>query len=125
MNYKISRSITNKYYYANGQILRQDNSAGTFYYIHDRLGSIRLVTDSLGDVRNTYTYNPFGEMFATECAENTENPFKFTGQWYDSEIGQYDLRARMYQHIYFADSKYSADLIVYITKHKSEAKWIK
>ncbi|MFA5553115.1 MAG: RHS repeat-associated core domain-containing protein [Phycisphaerae bacterium] len=45
---------------------------------------------------NSYTYDPFGNLFTAETAENTENPFKFTGQWYDKEIGQYYLRARQY-----------------------------
>lgn len=35
-------------------------------------------------------------MIATECTEWFYNPFKFTGQWFDAEIGQYYLRARMY-----------------------------
>jgi len=89
-------SITNKYYYANAQILRQDNSAGTYYYIHDRLGSVRLVVNEDGDVNNSYTYNPFGEMLASECNETVYNPFKFSGQWYDPETGHYYLRARQY-----------------------------
>jgi len=92
-------SITNKYYYANAQILKQDSSAGSYYYIHDRLGSVRLVIDTNSTVRNSYTYNPFGEMLASECNETVYNPFKFTGQWYDSEIGQYYLRARMYDPV--------------------------
>ena len=29
----------------------------------------------------------------TECTETTENPFKFTGQYFDSEIEEYYLRA--------------------------------
>jgi RHS repeat-associated protein len=152
-----NRSITNKYFYANAQILKQEQyiygAAGVpgyteevevcnedclqsclnsvedwcfgdyscchqlpccsmeerrveaipaeisitpYFYIHDRLGSVRLVVNSVGDVNNTYTYNPFGEMFASECDESVYNPFKFTGQWYDSEIGQYYLRARQY-----------------------------
>jgi RHS repeat-associated protein len=35
-------------------------------------------------------------MFPTECAENIGNPFKFSGQFFDDEIGQYYLRARQY-----------------------------
>jgi RHS repeat-associated protein len=35
-------------------------------------------------------------MFAAETAEQVYNSFKFTGQWWDSEIGQYYLRARQY-----------------------------
>jgi RHS repeat-associated protein len=90
------------YYYvyplerANAQILRQDNAEGSFYYVHDRLGSVRLMTDDCGTVVNSYSYSPFGEDFATETAEQVYNSFKFTGQWWDSEIGQYYLRARQY-----------------------------
>jgi RHS repeat-associated protein len=91
--------IKKTYIYGNSQILAQHNgsySAPRYFYLHDRLGSVRLVINSAGDVNNTYTYNPFGEMFATECAESVSNPLKFTGQWFDSETGQYYLRARMY-----------------------------
>jgi len=55
-----------------------------------------MVIDKDGTVKNNYTYEPFGELIATECTETTENSFKFTGQFYDSEIGQYYLRARQY-----------------------------
>jgi RHS repeat-associated protein len=57
------------------------------------------VVDVNGIVQNSYTYNPFGEDLATEVTENTENNLKFTGQWWDSEIGQYYLRARIYDPV--------------------------
>ena len=91
-----------KYIYADRQILAQhDIDEGEeedfkYFYLHDRLGSVRLVIDDQSAVKNTYTYEPFGEMFATECTETTENPFKFTGQYFDSEIEEYYLRARQY-----------------------------
>jgi len=50
-------------------------------------------------VVNTYTYNPFGQDLTSEIAETIDNNFKFTGQWYDSEIDQYYLRARMYDPV--------------------------
>ena len=43
-----------------------------------------------------YTYQPFGDDFTSELEEQVTNNFKFTGQWYDSEISQYYLRARDY-----------------------------
>ncbi|MBN1787486.1 MAG: RHS repeat-associated core domain-containing protein [Sedimentisphaerales bacterium] len=73
--------------------------AGRYYYIHDRLGSIRVVVDEDGDVINSYTYDAFGRDLPSECNEMIYNPFKFTGQWYDSETGQYYLRARMYDPV--------------------------
>jgi len=95
-------SLKKKYIYADRQILAQhDIDEGEeedfkYFYLHDRLGSVRLVIDDQSAVKNTYTYEPFGEMFATECTETTENPFKFTGQYFDSEIEEYYLRARQY-----------------------------
>lgn len=88
--------IKKTYIYANSQILSQHNgscSAPRYFYLHDRLGSVRLVINSAGDVN---TYKPFGEMFTTEFSETVSNPFKFSGQFFDDEIGQYYLRARQY-----------------------------
>jgi len=87
------------YVYANSEVIAQhdgDTSADRYFYLHDRLGSVRLVIDDQSAVKNTYTYEPFGEMFTTECTETIENPFKFTGQYFDSEIEEYYLRARQY-----------------------------
>jgi RHS repeat-associated protein len=95
-------SLTKAYIYANGEILVQHNGddcmANRCFYLHDRLGSVRQVISYMtnGLVLNSYTYGSFGEMIAAECAETIDNPFKFTGQYYDFEIGQYYLRARQY-----------------------------
>jgi RHS repeat-associated protein len=102
--YSDPNSFTNSYIYADAQILVQYAHSGDpnaaddkYYYVHDRLGSVRLVIGYDGNdayVENHYTYSPFGETL--ESSENTYNPFQFTGQWLDSEIEQYYLRARMY-----------------------------
>ncbi len=94
-----SGGIVKTYVYAKSEVIAQhdgDTSDDRYFYLHDRLGSVRLVIDDQSAVKNTYTYEPFGEMFATECTETTENPFKFTGQYFDSEIEEYYLRARQY-----------------------------
>lgn len=99
MELNSSGGIVKTYIYANSEIIAQhdgDNEGDIYFYLHDRLGSVRLVIDDQGSVENSYTYEPFGEMFATECTETTENPFKFTGQYFDSEIEEYYLRARQY-----------------------------
>jgi RHS repeat-associated protein len=70
------------------------------WYVHDRLGSVRQVVklneSDRATVKNRYAYTPFGEDLAAVTVETVANPFQFTGQWYDAEIGQYHLRARMY-----------------------------
>ncbi len=104
MELNTSGNILKTYIYGNSQILAQhdgDYTDARYFYLHDRLGSVREIINTSANVVQLYTYNPFGEIFTTESAEGTENPFKFTGQYYDSEIGQYYLRARMYHpHIY-------------------------
>jgi len=94
-------SLKKKYFYANAQILAQDVDDGQsgfdrYFYLHDRLGSVRLVIDDQSAIANKYTYSPFGEDITSECTETVASPWKFTGQWYDAEINQYYLRSRQY-----------------------------
>ena len=75
-----------------------------YYYVHDRLGSVRLMINYNGSTVNEYSYDLFGKVNIADIYETTdidgniiaENAFKFTGHWYDEEIGQYYARARMY-----------------------------
>jgi RHS repeat-associated protein len=103
-------SLKKSYYYADGQILAQKDYADpanvhkTYWYVHDRLGSVRQVLDyhaltTVLEIAHSYGYTPFGQLDAGLCYDDAgepDNPFRFTGQWYDGEIGQYYLRARMY-----------------------------
>ena len=91
------------YIHADGQILSQvsHGAQGTdaYYYVHDRLGSVRMVVGYDGQtvsVANGYAYRPFGAFYEDERVETVDYPFCFTGQWRDAEIDQYDLRARQY-----------------------------
>jgi len=89
--------LTKTYIYANSEILAKhdgDSSADRYFYLHDRLGSVRLVIDDEGAVQNYYTYEPFGQTI--ESGGTLDNPFRFTGQYFDSEIEEYYLRARQY-----------------------------
>ncbi|MFC1677855.1 RHS repeat-associated core domain-containing protein [Planctomycetota bacterium] len=86
--------MTKTYFYTNDSRIVSNNSMNC---ITDRLGSVRLIVDSAGRVRHSYTYTPFGQMLQTDSDQGAPtNNFKFTGQWLDNEIGQYYLRARMY-----------------------------
>jgi len=91
--------IVKTYIYANSQIIAQhtgNHEANRYFYLHDRIGSVRQVIDTSGSLENSYTFDPFGEGFSTEIQENVSNPFQFTGQYFDSEIEEYYLRARQY-----------------------------
>lgn len=94
-------SIKKTYIYANSQVIAQhdgDYEADRYFYLHDRLGSVRQIIDTNGDVNNRYTFKPFGELFegSDHLDVTVSNPFGFAGQYYDSEIEQYYLRARQY-----------------------------
>ncbi len=56
-------SVVKTYLYTHAQILAQHDghyAASIYFYLHDRLGSVRQVIDTDGAVANTYTYEPFG-----------------------------------------------------------------
>jgi len=94
-------NIEKTYIYANSQIMAQhlgDHTTSRYFYLHDRLGSVRQIIDTSGGIVNHYTYGPFGRMIEDSSDEPpaTSNCFMFTGQYHDSEIDQYYLRARQY-----------------------------
>ena len=70
--------------------------ARTYYhYTSDELGSItHVVNGNAPRIENVYEYDSFGNTVHAE--ENVHNPFRYTGQQYDSLTGLYYLRARFY-----------------------------
>jgi len=95
--------ILRRYYWASGQVLLQEDSdpntaaAGRYFYLHDRLGSVRLVVNAAGQVKHRYEYDPFGRTQVHQAAADApENPWQFAGQFFDPDLGQYYLRARYY-----------------------------
>jgi len=95
-----NEDIVKSYIYENAQIIAQrtgGQSASKYFYVNDRLGSVRQVIDMYGSVERNYTYSPFGQVL--EEGGSFANNFMFTGQWFDDEISQYYLRARMYDPV--------------------------
>ena len=74
------------------------DAAGAFdarYSYHaDHLGSIRFLTDALGEVVNAYDYDSYGQEVA--AIEGVEQPFRFTGREWDEAAKLYHYRARAY-----------------------------
>lgn len=64
------------------------------YYMHDGLGSVRQLLDSTGDVETNYAYDPFG---VPVVGGDVSNPYQYTGEAWDAEVGLLYLRARYYQ----------------------------
>ena len=73
------------------------NSSGaktaTAYYHADHAGTVVALSDTDGDLEESYTYSAFGEV-GTEGVEG--NPFRYTGRQLDPETGLYYYRARYY-----------------------------
>jgi len=87
-----NNDVLKTYVHANGQVLKQydgDYTAPAYFYLHDRLGSVRLVIDSDGNVKKTYLYEPFGSEVSSETTETVGNPYRFAGYLWDGEVGEY------------------------------------
>jgi hypothetical protein len=70
------QTLNNKqkaYIYANAQPLAQwdgrpcDVGAEKYFYLHDRLGSVRKVFNTDHTAVAMYTFNPFGELIYTSA----------------------------------------------------------
>ena len=65
--------------------------------LRDRLGSAQQILSSdHRTVRRYYTYSPFGRLLQTGGSQSRNIPLRFTGRWFDDEIGLYYPRTRMY-----------------------------
>ncbi|MES9863930.1 MAG: putative Ig domain-containing protein [Candidatus Thiodiazotropha sp. LLP2] len=75
-------------------LISQDRGGVTSFYHYDGLGSTRSLTDSQGNLANTYDYEAFGEVLGQ--TGSVENGYLFAGEQFDSTLDQYYLRARYY-----------------------------
>jgi len=64
------------------------------YFLYDGLGSTRSLTDHNGDILQSYNYRPFGEGIDLPSSLSTNH--LFTGEYLDSALDYYYLRARYY-----------------------------
>jgi RHS repeat-associated protein len=81
-----------------GGVISQRRSTTTSSYHYDALGSTRFLTDSSGNVTDTYLNDAWGNQVAS--TGTTVNPFKWVGKhgyYTDDSTAQVYVRARMYQ----------------------------
>ena len=81
-----------------GGVLSQRRGTTSHYHHHDALGSTRFLTDSSGNVTDTYLHDAWGNLVAS--TGTTVNPFKWVGKYgyyTDDSTGHVYVRARMYQ----------------------------
>lgn len=95
--------------YRNGQLLAQyvldDGVDRPFqiaaegdehWYHNDLIGSVRLLTNGVGEVAASYRYTPFGRSNEDDNENGIYNPLRYTARRLDKELGTYDYRARQY-----------------------------
>ena len=75
-------------------LISQTRGTTTNYFLQDGQGSTRGLTSTGGTVTDTYSYTAFGDLYVS--SGTTVNPYRYTGQQFDSLTGLYSLRARYY-----------------------------
>jgi RHS repeat-associated protein len=83
-----------KRFYPQGVVLETGTNAGFYYYTRDHLGSIRELTDTNGNVRARYAYDPFGRQ--TKVSGDLDADFGFAGMFWTSEPSLSLTRFRAY-----------------------------
>ena len=61
-------------------------------YVTDSHGNVRGLTDSAGNITDSYSYDAYGSIL--KASGSTENEFLYTGEQYSAASGLYYLRAR-------------------------------
>ncbi|TXK75434.1 S8 family serine peptidase [Paenibacillus sp. N3.4] len=83
-----------RYIRGNGLVARVDASENKTYYQHNGHGDVVGLTDAAGKTLNTYKYDIWGNPLITE--EAVQQPFRYSGEFYDNTTGLQYLRARWY-----------------------------
>jgi len=87
-------SLKARYIRGNGLVARVDTSGNKAYYVHNGHGDVVGLTDSAGNILNSYSYDIWGKPIVEE--ETIDNPFRYSGEFWDESTGLQYLRARWY-----------------------------
>ena len=88
-------AVSRKYAYGLEMIDEIQSISGAWqvsFYGYDGHGSVRNLTDTTGNVTDTYDYDVFGNLIRS--TGSTPNVYLFAGQQFDSALGLYYSRAR-------------------------------
>ncbi len=95
MDETVNGSATRTYAYGLQRISENQLISGTWtpsFYGYDGHGNVRFLTNNAGTITDTYAYDAFGMQIAH--TGTTANVFQYSGEWLDSNLGLYYLRAR-------------------------------
>jgi RHS repeat-associated protein len=82
---RTSDGAVSKRFFVQGMKAETAPTTGTFYYIRDHLGSVREMTDSLGNIRARFSYDPFGRI--TRVIGDLDADFMFAGMFWLADSG--------------------------------------
>ena len=97
MDELVDGSVTRTYAYGLQRISEDQLVSGSFvpsFYGYDGHGNVRFLAGSGGAITDTYTFDAFGSQIAG--TGTTPNPYLYSGERFDRNIGLYHLRARYY-----------------------------
>ncbi|SED13647.1 RHS repeat-associated core domain-containing protein [Amycolatopsis tolypomycina] len=89
----LSDGTTSYLYGPDGLPLEQTGASGSFWYVHDNVGSTIALTNNTGANAARYSYDAYGTPIYSGTAVT---PLQYTGQYADAESGFLYLRARYY-----------------------------
>jgi len=103
-HYASDNTVLARYYHGPviDELLCRVTETNTVYYHHDGLGSTVALTDSTGNVVESYTYDVYGQSmfwdstFSLQPSSLQSNRFLFTGREYLADLALYDYRHRFY-----------------------------
>ena len=75
-------------------LIRRVIMSGAEYYLFNGHGDVVGLTNSSGGVTQSYDYDAFGNEKNPDASDT--NPFRYCGEYFDTETGTYYLRARYY-----------------------------
>jgi RHS repeat-associated protein len=88
----IYTSEGNSYLHLPGVIMTENSEGEVRYLLSDGLGSVRQVVDETGQVVTSYEFDPYGNPVNGSGGD----PYGFTGEWWENDLGLLNLRARWY-----------------------------
>ena len=86
-------SLVSRYVYGVNLVSCRSGSS-LLYYHQNAHGDVVKITTAAGAVNRSYDYDAFGNEKNPSSAD--ANPFRYCGEYWDSETGTYYLRARYY-----------------------------
>ncbi|MDD6564228.1 MAG: RHS repeat-associated core domain-containing protein [Clostridiales bacterium] len=114
--------VTNYIRGVTGIIYSKDKKGTKTYYVTNNHGDVTALVNSSGNIIKEYTYDEYG--VETNPDKEDTNPFRYCGEYYDTETGFIYLRARYYDpelgRFVSPDSHWTPDNMIYGDDHDGE-----